>query len=84
MHPEYPSQAGINAGAARGVLEAVFGNGQEGFVVRDISDARLTRQFSSFVQMDQEQKEVRIWAAFISAIRWRSEKRLVTRSPTIS
>jgi hypothetical protein len=61
MHPEYPSQAGINAGAARGVLEAVFGSGPEGFVATDISDARLSRQFTSFAQMDQEHKEVRIW-----------------------
>jgi len=40
MHPEYPSQAGINAGAARGVLEAVFGSGPEKFVATGISDAR--------------------------------------------
>lgn len=61
MHPEYPSQAGINSGAARGVLEAVFGSGPEDFIVYDISDARLSRQFTSFAQMDQEHKEVRIW-----------------------
>jgi hypothetical protein len=29
--------------------------------VTDISDARLSRQFTSFAQMDQEHKEVRIW-----------------------
>jgi hypothetical protein len=61
MHPEYPSQAGINAGAAQGVLEAVFGNGTEGFTATDTSDARLSRQFTSFAQMTQEHKEVRIW-----------------------
>jgi hypothetical protein len=61
MHPEYPSQAGINAGAASGVLEAVFGKGPEGFVATDIVDARLSRQFASFAQMDLEHKEVRIW-----------------------
>ena len=61
MHPEYPSQAGINAGAARGVLEAVFGNGPESFVAIDTSDARLSRKFESFAQMAQEHKEVRIW-----------------------
>ena len=61
MHPEYPSQAGINAGAASGVLEAVFGKGPEGFVATDINDARLSRQFASFAQMDLEHKEVRIW-----------------------
>jgi hypothetical protein len=61
MHPEYPSQAGINAGAARGVLEAVFGNGTESFVATDTSDARLSRKFESFAQMAQEHEEVRIW-----------------------
>ena len=61
MHPEYPSQAGINAGAASGVLEAIFGKQPEGFVATDINDARLSRQFASFAQMDQEHKEVRIW-----------------------
>ena len=33
----------------------------EGFLATDISDARLSRQFTSFAQMDQEHKEVRIW-----------------------
>ncbi|ANW01277.1 vanadium-dependent haloperoxidase [Bradyrhizobium icense] len=61
MHPEYPSQAAINAGAVQGVLEAVFGSGTESFTVTDTSDARLSRQFGSFSQMAQEHKEVRIW-----------------------
>ena len=61
MHPEYPSQAGINAGAARGVLEAVFGSGPESFIATDIYDERLSRKFTSFAQMGQEHKEVRIW-----------------------
>jgi hypothetical protein len=61
MHPEYPSQAGINAGAARAVLESVFGNSPEGFVATDIVDARLSRTFVSFAQMALEHEEVRIW-----------------------
>jgi hypothetical protein len=61
MHPEYPSQAGINAGAARTVLESVFGTAPEGFVTTDIMDARLSRQFASFAQMALEHKEVRVW-----------------------
>ena len=61
MHPEYPSQAGINVGAASGILESVFGNGPESYVVTDIADARLSRQFTSFAQMAVEQKEVRVW-----------------------
>jgi hypothetical protein len=61
MHPEYPAQAAINAGAARGVLEAVFGNGTENFTATDTSDARLSRQFTSFAQMAKEHEEVRIW-----------------------
>src|SRR5215210_1665404 len=39
MHPEYPSQAAIQAGAAAAVLESVFGTGPEGFV-RDRSRRR--------------------------------------------
>jgi hypothetical protein len=61
MHPEYPSQAGINAGAARAILESVFGTAPEGFVATDIMDARLSRPFVSFAQMALEHEEVRIW-----------------------
>jgi hypothetical protein len=61
MHPEYPSQAGINSGAARAVLEAMFGAAPEGFTVTDVADARLTRPYASFAEMSQEHKEVRIW-----------------------
>ncbi|MBW8858059.1 MAG: vanadium-dependent haloperoxidase, partial [Bradyrhizobium sp.] len=53
MHPEYPSQAGINVGATRGVLEAVFGSGTEGVIATDTADARLSRKFDSFAQMAQ-------------------------------
>src|SRR5262249_3579878 len=61
MHPEYPSQAGINAGAARAVLESLFGTAPEGFVATDIMDARLSRPFVSFAQMALEHKEIRVW-----------------------
>jgi hypothetical protein len=61
MHPEYPSQAGINAGASRDVLEAIFGSGPQDFVAVDVNDARLSRRFSSFKEMAEEHKEVRIW-----------------------
>jgi hypothetical protein len=61
MHPEYPSQAGINAGAARTVLEHVFGKSPEAFVATDITDARLSRRFASFSQMALEHEEVRTW-----------------------
>jgi len=61
MHPEYPSQAGINAGTARNILESVFGTGPESFSVTDVTDARLQRRFDSLAQMAEEHKEVRIW-----------------------
>src|SRR3954470_7729278 len=61
MHPEYPSQAGINTGAASGILESIFGNGPESYVVTDVADARLSPQFNSFAQMAEEHKEVRVW-----------------------
>ena len=61
MHPEYPSQAGINAGTARNILESVFGTGPESFTVTDVADVRLRRRFESLAQMAEEHKEVRIW-----------------------
>jgi len=61
MHPEYPSQAGINAGAAAGVLESVFGTGPASFTATDRGDARLQRRFTSVRQMVEEHEEVRIW-----------------------
>ena len=61
MHPEYPSQAGINAGAAAGVLESVFGTGPASFTTTDIGDARLQRRFTGIRQMVEEHEEVRIW-----------------------
>ena len=61
MHPEYPSQAGINSGTARRILESVFGAGPESFAVTDEGDARLQRRFDSPAQMAEEHKEVRVW-----------------------
>ena len=61
MHPEYPSQAGINAGTARRILESVFGIAPEGFTITDANDARLQRRFDSLGQMAEEHKEVRVW-----------------------
>jgi hypothetical protein len=61
MHPEYPSQAGINAGTARSILESIFGTAPEGFDITDAADARLQRHFDNLAQMAEEHKEVRIW-----------------------
>ena len=61
MHPEYPSQAGINSGAAVGVLEGVFGKQPIGFVVTDLNDPKLQRRYASVAQMGDEHKSVRVW-----------------------
>jgi hypothetical protein len=61
MHPEYPSQAGINAGATVGILESVFGAGPASFTATDIADPRLQRQFASVAQMGEEHQMVRVW-----------------------
>src|SRR2546427_1036132 len=53
MHPEYPSQAGINAGTARNILESVFGTGPESFTVTDVADARLQRRFPGRAPLSQ-------------------------------
>jgi len=61
MHPEYPSQAGINNGVATGVLQAIFGKGQASIVAHDLGEPKITRTFTSLQQMSDEQKGVRIW-----------------------
>jgi hypothetical protein len=61
MHPEYPSQAGINVGATVGVLESVFGSGPFEITATDIADPRLKRKFASVAEMSEEQRMVRIW-----------------------
>src|ERR1041385_5403477 len=61
MHPEYPSAAGIVGGAAAGVLQSVFGNGPASFTVNDIFDPKLQRRYTSFAQMAEEQRLVRVW-----------------------
>jgi hypothetical protein len=62
MHPEYPSQAAIQSGAALAVLESVFGTGPVVAVTAtDTADARLQRQFTTVGQMGEEQRVVRIW-----------------------
>ena len=62
MHPEYPSQATMNATLAAAVLEFVFGPVTAiPFTATDIRDPKRTRQFASIAQMVEEQKNVRIW-----------------------
>ena len=61
LHPEYPSQAGINNGVGTGVLHAVFGTGPATIVITDFADPKLKRSFTSVQQMGDEQKAVRVW-----------------------
>jgi hypothetical protein len=62
MHPEYPSQATINATIVSAVLESVFGPVQAiAFMATDVRDPKRTRQFASLAAMAEEQKNVRIW-----------------------
>jgi hypothetical protein len=62
MHPEYPSQATINATIATAVLESVFGPVKAiAFTATDVRDAKQTRQFASLADMAEEQKNVRVW-----------------------
>ncbi|HSA70513.1 MAG TPA: vanadium-dependent haloperoxidase [Burkholderiales bacterium] len=62
MHPEYPSQATINAVIASVVLESVFGPVKAiSFTATDVRDAKRTRQFASLADMAEEQKNVRVW-----------------------
>jgi hypothetical protein len=62
MHPEYPSQATINATIATAILELVFGPVTAiPFTATDVRDAKRTRQFASLADMAEEQKNVRVW-----------------------
>jgi hypothetical protein len=62
MHPEYPSQATINATIASAVLESVFGPVTAiPFTAIDVRDPKRTRQFASLADMAEEQKNVRVW-----------------------
>jgi hypothetical protein len=62
MHPEYPSQATVNATIASAVLESVFGPVQAlPFTATDVRDPQRTRPFASLAAMAEEQKNVRVW-----------------------
>ena len=58
MHPEYPSQATLNATIATAVLESVFGSLKASpFTTTDVRDAKRTRQFASLVDMAEDSGE---------------------------
>ena len=62
MHPEYPSQATINATIASAILESVFGPVKAiPFTATDVRDSKWTRQLASLADMAEEQKNVRVW-----------------------
>lgn len=61
MHPEYPSQNGINTGAGVAILQSVFGTGAASFTITDSAAPRLQRQFTSVAQMGEEQRAARVW-----------------------
>jgi hypothetical protein len=62
MHPEYPSQAAIQAGAISALLSAVFGDiSASAVTIVDSADPKIARQFPSVVALAEEQRMVRIW-----------------------
>jgi PAP2 superfamily len=62
MHPEYPSQAAIQAGAASAVFAALLGNlAASPVVVVDSANPKIVRQFDSVDALAEEQRMVRIW-----------------------
>jgi hypothetical protein len=62
MHPEYPSQATLNATISSAVLESAFGPVKAiSYTATDVRDPKRTRQFASLAAMAQEQKDVRVW-----------------------
>jgi hypothetical protein len=62
LHPEYPSQAAINATVAAAILESVFGPVTAiPFTATDVADPKRTRLFKSIADMAEEHKNVRVW-----------------------
>jgi len=62
MHPEYPSQAGIIAGVAIGVLEVVFGpKPATAVTATDLMDPKLQRRFDNVQQIADQVQDVRVW-----------------------
>jgi hypothetical protein len=62
MHPEYPSQAAIQAGAASAVFAAVLGDlSASALIIVDSADPKIARQFASVAALAEEQRMVRIW-----------------------
>jgi hypothetical protein len=62
LHPEYPSQAAINATVAAAILESVFGPVTAiPFMATDVADPKRTRRFKSIADMVEEHKNVRVW-----------------------
>lgn len=62
MHPEYPSQAAIGAGAGMTILESVFGKSQAiTIVIQDAADPKVQRKFKSVAELADELMNVRVW-----------------------
>lgn len=62
MHPEYPSQAAILAGAGSSALAAALGGSPDGVVtIADSADPKILRQFPNIAKLAEEQRLVRIW-----------------------
>jgi hypothetical protein len=61
MHPEYPSQAAIVAGAGAATLSALLNTPAPGpIVVTDGADPKLTRTYADVATLAEEQRFVRI------------------------
>jgi hypothetical protein len=62
MHPEYPSQAAILAGAGTAALAAALGGAPNAPVsIADSADPKLTRSLAGVAALAEEQRLVRIW-----------------------
>ena len=62
MHPEYPSQAAIIAGAASLLLAQAAGDRNAGpLTLVDSADPKLTRTVAGLGALAEEQRSVRIW-----------------------
>jgi len=62
MHPEYPSQAAIIAGASTGILELLVGaDASAPVVVTDVADPKIQRRYANIQRLAEEIRNVRVW-----------------------
>ena len=81
LHPEYPSQATINATVSSAISESVFGPATTApFTVTDIADPKRTRQFKNIPEWWRSKRMSASGAVSISGPQYSSARTWAARS----